>query len=125
MNRTGAPALALAEALGPGVRVFADPPSALAGATLIINATTQGLGGGAGPDVDFDLTPDGAVVMDMVYKPLHTAFLTTAAVRGLCTVDGLEMLIGQAGPSFAAFYGVPPPSLDVRTPALHALGEGA
>jgi shikimate dehydrogenase len=34
------------------------------------------------------------------------------------------MLIGQAIPSFEAFFGVPPPaSVDVRALALAALGE--
>jgi shikimate dehydrogenase len=35
------------------------------------------------------------------------------------------MLIGQAAPSFKAFFGIAPPPLDVRALALHALGEGA
>jgi shikimate dehydrogenase len=39
-------------------------------------------------------------------------------------VDGLEMLLRQAVPSFEAFYGVPPPaSVDVRALALAQLGE--
>ncbi|HZZ36532.1 MAG TPA: shikimate dehydrogenase [Caulobacteraceae bacterium] len=125
VNRTAARAAALAAALGPGVRAFDDARSALSGAAAIINATTLGLGGGEGPDVPFDAAPAGAVAMDMVYKPLATSFLKHAARRGLRTVDGLEMLIGQAAPSFKAFFGIAPPPLDVRALALHALGEGA
>ncbi|MEO8112995.1 MAG: shikimate dehydrogenase [Phenylobacterium sp.] len=125
VNRTVARAEALAQALGPGVRVFEDAASALAGANVIVNATTLGLGGGEGPDALFDLAPGGAVVMDMVYKPLQTAFLKAAAQRGLRTVDGLEMLIGQAAPSFEALFGAEPPALDVRTLALRELGESA
>lgn len=125
VNRTGARAEALAAALGPGVRVFADAVEALSGVNAIVNATTLGLGGGPGPDAPFAAAPDGAVAMDMVYKPLRTDFLGAAAARGLRTVDGLEMLIGQAAPSFEAFFGAPPPPLDVRALALHALGEGA
>jgi shikimate dehydrogenase len=42
---------------------------------------------------------------------------------GRPTVDGLEMLIGQARPAFSAFYGCPAPSgVDVRALALAALG---
>ena len=43
----------------------------------------------------------------MTYKPLETPFLIAARARGLTTVDGLAMLIGQAGPSFEAFFGRP------------------
>ena len=61
--------------------------------------------------------------MDMVYKPLVTPFLEKAQALGRPTVDGLAMLIGQAVPSFAAFYGqAPPASVDVRTLAKQALG---
>ncbi|MFM8753212.1 MAG: shikimate dehydrogenase, partial [Phenylobacterium sp.] len=65
-----------------------------------------------------------AVAMDMTYRPLQTAFLTAAAGRGLKTVDGLDMLIGQAIPSFEAFFGQPPPArADVRGRVLRILGE--
>ena len=63
-----------------------------------------------------------AVFMDMVYKPLETDFLAKAKARGHQTVDGLDMLIGQARPSFEAFFGAPPPaSVDVRALALAQL----
>ena len=62
--------------------------------------------------------------MDMTYKPLRTPFLEAAATCGLQTVDGLDMLIGQAIPSYAAFFGQPPPAgLDVRALVLRILGE--
>jgi shikimate dehydrogenase len=61
--------------------------------------------------------------MDMVYKPLETPLLAMARSLGRPTVDGLEMLIGQARPAFSAFYGCPAPSgVDVRALALAALG---
>ena len=59
--------------------------------------------------------------MDMVYKPLITRFLDRAAAAGHPTVDGLEMLIGQARPSFEAFFGIAPPEIDVRRVALEAM----
>jgi shikimate dehydrogenase len=62
--------------------------------------------------------------MDMVYKPLETPFLAAARARGLATVDGLAMLIGQARPSFEAFFGQPvPAATPARTLALQQLGE--
>lgn len=124
VNRTMARAEAIATALEGPIRVFADADAAraLGGAGLLVNATTLGLGGGAGPAAPLETLAPGAVVMDMVYKPLRTALLERAAARGLTTVDGLEMLIRQAVPSFEAFFGaVPPASVDVRALALKAL----
>ncbi len=99
---------------------------ALVGTNLIVNATSLGLGGGPGPDADLAQAPKTAVVLDMVYKPLRTEFLIRAAGLGLRTVDGLEMLIRQAVPSFEAFFGqTPPADVDVRALALKAVGETA
>jgi shikimate dehydrogenase len=50
--------------------------------------------------------------MDMVYKPLRTPLLRQAEAMGLATVDGLAMLIGQARPSFKAFFGQSAPAGD-------------
>jgi shikimate dehydrogenase len=62
--------------------------------------------------------------MDMVYIPLETPFLKEARALGRRTVDGLGMLVGQARPSFEAFFGrAPPDGVDVRAMALAALGE--
>ena len=125
VNRTADRAEALARDIGPPVKAVAAD-GALAGANLIVNATSLGLGGGAGPDIDLSAAPKSAVVLDMVYKPLRTEFLIRAAGLGLRTVDGLEMLIRQAVPSFEAFFGqTPPPGVDVRALALKAVGEAA
>ena len=62
----------------------------------------------------------------MVYKPLRTAFLEDAARAGWATADGLAMLIGQAKPSFEAFFTrSAPEDVDVRGACLRALGEAA
>ena len=121
VNRTLGKALAIAAALGPSVVAFseADIALAVAGAGAVINATSLGLNGGAGPLVPWTQVEAGAVFMDMVYKPLETSFLAEARARGHGGVDGLDMLIGQARPSFEAFFGqAPPSSLDVRALAL-------
>jgi shikimate dehydrogenase len=122
VNRTRRRAEALAEALGPAAQVFGEGDAApFQEAALIVNATTLGLGGGPGPASSLEAVPLSAVVVDMVYRPLATAFLQQAADRGLRTVDGLAMLIGQAAPSFEALFGAPPPPIDVRALALEAL----
>jgi shikimate dehydrogenase len=123
LNRTHGRAEALAHAVGPTARADEPTPAAFADACLIVNATTLGLGGGPGPAAAFGLARRGAVALDMVYRPLRTQFLERAAEAGLVTVDGLAMLIGQAAPSFEAFFGAPPPDIDVRSLCLALLGE--
>ena len=89
------------------------------GAALIINALS------VPPQIDIDCVAPSAVIMDMTYKPLVTPFLAAAQARGLPTVDGLAMLIGQAAPSFQALYRQPPPPLDLRALLMAHLGETA
>lgn len=124
VNRTLAKAETIAAALGPRVTALGLPQAgeALSVSTAVINATSAGLEGAEGLDVPLEATTPGAVVMDMVYKPLVTPFLRRAQVLGRPIVDGLEMLIRQAEPSFEAFFGAPPPaSAAVRELALERL----
>lgn len=125
LNRTLAKADAIAKALGSKVLPlpYAHAASALQQTTAVINATSAGLAGAGALSVPLELTHPSTVVMDMVYKPLETAFLAQARALGRPTVDGLEMLIRQAIPSFAAFYGAPPPDTDVRALALKVLNS--
>ena len=124
VNRTLDRAHALAAALGDRVTVheWGALREALTSASSVINATSLGLAGREPLAVSFDGLQAGAVVMDMVYRPLRTAFLARAEAEGFTPVDGLAMLIGQAAPSFEAFFGQPPPKgVDVRRLALTAL----
>ena len=124
VNRTRARAQAIAANIG--APVIAVDHANLVDVNVIINATSLGLNGGAGPDIDLAAAPKTAVVMDMVYRPLRTEFLERAAGHGLRIVDGLEMLIRQAAPSFEAFFGQPPPAdIDVRALVLTVIGETA
>jgi shikimate dehydrogenase len=126
VNRTRAKAEAIAAALVGKIEVFGwdEFGAALSGAGCLINATSLGLNGEAPLTPPLDTLPQGAVVMDMVYRPLKTAFLAAAEASGQRTVDGLAMLIGQARPSFEAFFGLAPPAdTPVRQLVLAALGE--
>lgn len=126
VNRTLAKAEFVAGALGVVGRAYALDASdeALSGAAAVVNATSAGLTNGGRLDVSLKATPEAAVIMDMVYQPLITPFLAEAQALGRRTVDGLEMLIRQAAPSFEAFFGRPPPeSADVRSLALRALEQ--
>jgi shikimate dehydrogenase len=125
LNRTLARAEAIAASLGDRVRPLGldQAEEAFAGAGAVINATSAGLSRDGVLDVPLSATPADCVVMDMVYKPLRTPFLAQAEAEGRRVVDGLAMLIGQAVPSFTAFFGVSPPSgVDVRALALKTLG---
>jgi shikimate dehydrogenase len=112
LNRTPARAQALLEALGlPGDALPLD--ARLPPADLLVNTTSLGMAGS--PAFRPDLAPLGpdALVQDIVYAPLETPLLAAARARGLATIDGLAMLIGQAAPAFERFFGaVPPRALD-------------
>ncbi|MES2339339.1 MAG: shikimate dehydrogenase [Pseudomonadota bacterium] len=87
------------------------PLGAPIGATTALLVNTSALGMTGQPPLDLDLTPLGedAVVYDIVYAPLETPLLAAAHDRGLDTVDGLEMLVGQAAVAFELFFGAEPP----------------
>lgn len=124
VNRTLSRAEDLADVFGRGVSAYplAGARKAFDGAAAVINATSAGLDGAEGFSIPLEALPDQAVAMDMVYKPLETPFLAAAKARGLKTVDGLDMLVGQAIPSFEALFGrPPPPEVDARALALEAL----
>lgn len=124
INRTLRTAEILAEAMGPRVSAlpFNHAAGVLRDATAVINATTVGLNDEGELDIALSLTRETAVVMDMVYKPLETVLLRQARSLGRPTVDGLEMLLGQARPAFEMFYGQPTPvDVDARSLALKAL----
>lgn len=123
VNRTVEKAAAIAVPLNARAYPLNEAAAAFAGAYAVVNATSAGLADAQPLDVPLEATPATAIVMDMVYKPLKTPFLQQAEGLGRRTVDGLAMLIGQAVPSFEAFFGqAPPASVDVRALALKTLG---
>ncbi|MDO7835801.1 shikimate dehydrogenase [Sphingobium sp. HBC34] len=92
---------------------------ALPAADLLVNATSLGMVGQ--PALALDLAPlaADATVYDIVYAPLETGLLKAARARGLKTLDGLEMLIGQAALAFDIFFDAQAPrELDAELRAL-------
>jgi shikimate dehydrogenase len=116
VNRTPPRAVALAKTLGGNIRGIAweDRAAALAGASLLVNATSLGMEGQLELELPLDALPRDAVVNDIVYVPLETRLLAAARTRGNRVVDGLDMLLHQGRPGFAAWFGVMPEV----TPAL-------
>lgn len=83
--------------------------SKLPAAALLVNASALGMAGQDALDCDLTPLPVDAIVYDCVYAPLVTDLLAQAEERGLATIDGLEMLVGQAAMAFELFFGVAPP----------------
>jgi shikimate dehydrogenase len=92
--------------------------ASLAGADLLINATSLGMTGQ--PPLTIDLSPLNrqATVFDVVYAPLETPLLQQAKALGHCPVDGLTMLVEQAAAAFQLFFGQSPPRSAATDTAL-------
>ena len=112
-NRTAARATRLADELS-GIQPVAWEArgDALDGAGLLVNTTTLGMTGAPPLDIALDALAGDAVVTDIVYAPLETPLLAAARARGNVTVDGLGMLLHQARPGFAAWFGHEPDVTD-------------
>ncbi|WP_374410123.1 shikimate dehydrogenase [Novosphingobium colocasiae] len=97
-------------------------PIGTAGAAvdLLVNTSAMGMAGQAPFPLDLlGRVGETGVVYDIVTSPLDTALLIAARGRGLATVDGLAMLIGQADHAFRRFFGaVPPRDRDAELRAL-------
>lgn len=118
VNRSRARADELAAALGAPLEAadWAQRSDLVGQADLIVNTTALGMHGQPPLDLDLrDLRP-GTIVDDIVYVPLTTPLLADAERRGGVPVDGLGMLLHQAVPGFARWFGVTP----AVTPALRA-----
>ena len=98
---------------------WCDRHVALAGATLLVNTTSQGMVGNPPLDLSLDALPLAAVVADVVYIPGSTPLLTQARARGHQVVNGLGMLLHQARPAWRAWFDVDPKV----TPELRAMIE--
>ncbi|MFT5007032.1 MAG: shikimate dehydrogenase [Paracoccaceae bacterium] len=85
-------------------------------AALLVNTTPLGMVGKPELRVPLDGLRPETVVTDLVYAPLKTHLLQTAAEVGCRTVDGLGMLLHQAVPGFERWFG-PRPEVDVATRA--------
>jgi shikimate dehydrogenase len=75
---------------------------------LLVNATPLGMCGRPPLDVSLATAPESLIVYDLVYDPLETPLLREARERGLRSIDGLAMLIGQARHAFRRFFGADP-----------------
>ncbi len=121
VNRTPGRAEALAAHFGGPTRAapWSSLTAELRQADLLVNTSVLGMAGQPPLAVDLSPLPDRAVVADIVYVPLSTPLIEAARGRGLRAVEGLGMLLHQAAPGFARWFGAQP----TVTPALRALVE--
>jgi shikimate dehydrogenase len=93
-----------------GCRVEAWPPRQ--GAALLVNATPVGQSGAAGElPVGVALLDGAEIVCDLAYRGdgAETGLVAEARSRGVRSVDGLDVLVGQGARSFHLFTGAEPP----------------
>jgi shikimate dehydrogenase len=109
----------LPQAAGPSGRAYvvsipleqAPLQQALTHADVVVNATSVGLGDGGASPLPAGLSlPQRIAAMDMVYRPLQTAFLQQAREAGARQVDGLWMLVHQAIEQLRIWTGCPIPA---------------
>lgn len=110
LNRTRETADRVAQELAGDITVAAldDFNDVAPHAGLVVNTTSVGMHGSRFDNFDLTKLASGSLVTDIVYSPLVTPLLHDAAKLGLRTVDGLGMLLHQAVPGFAAWFGVTP-----------------
>jgi shikimate dehydrogenase len=94
--------------------------SDIAGADLLVNATSVGMGSDDTP-VDATLLHPRLVVADIVYHPLTTRLLRDAAAAGSRTIDGLGLLVHQAAHQQRLWTGMSPEPSMMRAAAEAAL----
>lgn len=118
LNRTRATADRLAREIGGDITTgeLSDFNALAPSAGLVVNTTSIGMHGSRFDGFDLDRLAHDTLVTDIVYAPLVTPLLADARARGLPIVDGLGMLLHQAVPGFAAWFGTRPEV----TPALRA-----
>jgi len=108
VNRTSTRAEELARRFGATAHGWNQVPNLLAQTDVLVNCTSLGMQGKDPLQIDLAPLKKGAVVYDIVYVPLATALLAQAKQRGHRTVDGLGMLLQQAGFGFRKWFGGDP-----------------
>lgn len=76
---------------------------------LVVNASPLGMRGQPPLEFDWSHAPPRSIAYDIVTDPVDTPFLESARARGLATVTGVSMLIGQAAAAFEKFFATRPP----------------
>lgn len=87
----------------------------------ILNATPVGMHPHAGIAPLRPSELNCSLVMDLIYRPLQTKLLRTAAARGIATVSGAEMFLAQGISQWELWMGIRAPEQSMRRAVLGAL----
>lgn len=92
--------------------IFTSWTAAAVGCDLLVNCTSLGSAGtgetGESP-VPAEAIHSGALVYDIIYRPLETTLMKVAKERGARVLGGLPMLIYQGAASFKLWTGLDAP----------------
>jgi shikimate dehydrogenase len=116
-NRNRDRAELLAGRFAPMAQAAPTLEDALAGATLVVNATPVGLHGDEFP-VPLELLPPGCAVFDLTYRAGETPWITAAREAGHRAADGEGMLVEQGAIAFEMWFGIRP-DRNVMWKAIH------
>jgi shikimate dehydrogenase len=117
-NRTVETAEELAASVGGATAGGLDTLDRIAGADVLVNATSVGMDEDASPVPAEHLHGDLAV-LDAVYSPIETRLLREARAAGATTIDGAWMLLFQGVDAFERWTGHDAP-VDAMNDALRA-----
>ena len=105
-NRTATSAEEVIEIVGAASSVVQE--EAIRDADVIVNATPLGMSNDSLP-FDPSLLSKGQSLIDLIYEPEKTALLLEAESLGVKTLNGVGMLLHQAGAQFQLWTGCEPP----------------
>ncbi len=96
---------------------------ALSEADVVVNTTPLGMYPDVAnqPSMPWELLPPSAVISDLVYNPLITAFMAEATRRGHAVVGGEGMLVEQGALAFCLWTGHDAPREIMRQALLEGL----
>jgi shikimate dehydrogenase len=132
VNRTPERAAAAAALAGGRGRVGSQADAGEA--DVLVNATPVGMStptlrGGSpaagGSPCEPEWLHEGQVVVDLIYHPAVTPFMAVAREKGAIAVNGLGMLLHQAGHQFRLWTGAEPPLSSMSAAALSFLGDSS
>ena len=92
----------------------------IAGADVVVNATSVGMGADPSMPCDPSLLRPGQVAVDLVYEPTETAWVAALRQRGVEAHNGLSVLAYQAAAAFELWTGAEAPVEVMRQAALRS-----
>jgi len=99
LKKLGIEPVYVSRTAGEGILTYQElNESILKEKTLIVNCTPAGMypNVDACPDIPYQFLTDKHLLYDVIYKPDETLFMKKGKMMGATTVNGLEMLYGQA-----------------------------